>query len=440
MRYNLSVRFMLNQQTIREVIDTELEDIKKKKIVQREEVLFLKEHLKSKKIVAVSGVRRSGKTYLLFQLIQELLRGKLSNNILYVNFEDDKFTNQVSQLDLIYKTFLEYKNPKGKIYFFLDEIQNISRWEKWLARMHEKNIKFFISGSNTSLLSSEFSKSLTGRHKLIEIFPLSFQQFVAFKNKELLNLSLSVPKVSKTKHLLESYLKLGGFPEVVYDGQPDVLKDYFKDIISRDIILRRNIKFKQSLKETAVILMTNIACLHSLYSLNKILQARSINTIKNYLSFLEESYLIFRVPFFAFSLRRQLANPFKIYAIDLGLRNKVSFNFSRDIGWLYENAAAIELIRRFGQENIFYWKNIKHQEVDFIVRRALKIDQLIQACYDFGDKNTKKREITSLLNASRELKCDDLLIITCDEEKEEKIKGKKIKFVPLWKWLLAEKS
>jgi len=427
---------MPTQQTIKEIIDTELEEIKKKKIILREEVLVLKEHFDKKKIIAISGVRRSGKTYLMFQLIQELLETKFRNNVLYINFEDDRFTDQVSQMDLIYKTFLEYKNPKGRIYFFLDEIQNISCWEKWLTRMYEKNIKFFITSSNASLLSSQFSKSLTGRHKLVEIFPLSFKQFIAFKNKELLNHSYSVPKIAETKNLLEKYLKSGGFPEVVYDNQSDVLKDYFKDIITRDIILRRNIKFKESLKEIAVILMSGIARLHSLYSLNKILQARSINTIKNYLSFLEEAYLIFKISFFSFSLKRQLANPFKIYAIDPGLRNKVSLNFSRDIGWLYENVVAIELIRRLDRENIFYWKGTKEQEVDFIIREGLKIKRLIQVSYDINDEDTKKRETRSLVKASKELSCANLLIITQDFEGEETIKRKKIKFIPLWKWLL----
>ena len=166
---------MLNQQIIKEIIDTEAEEIQKKKIVPRQEILLLQKYLNYKHIIAISGIRRSGKTYLMFQLFKELIKTKSLNNLLYINFEDDRFTDQSSQLDLIYKTFLEYKNPKGKIYFFLDEIQNIQAWQKWLARMYDKNVKFFISGSNASLLADEFSKSLTGRHKLIEIFPLSFK-------------------------------------------------------------------------------------------------------------------------------------------------------------------------------------------------------------------------------------------------------------------------
>lgn len=427
---------MISQQILKEIIDTWLVDIQKKRVIQRREISLLKRFLSYKHIIAISGLRRSGKTYLMFQLIQELLK-KHPNNVCYINFEDERFTDKATQLDLIYRTFLEHKNPQGKIYFFLDEIQNILGWEKWLARMYEKDIKFFVSGSNASLLSSDFSKALTGRHKLIELFPLSFSQFVAFRDKELLGGSFYVvEKIAKIKRLFNEYLKYGGLPEVVYDKKRDILKDYFKDILNRDVILRRNIKFKQSLREIALILLTNISRLHSLYSLNKILNARSVNTIKNYLSFLEDAYLLFRIPYFSFSLKAQIANPFKIYAPDTGLRNAVAFDFSKDIGWLYENLVAIEMWRTFSKENVFYWKNSRQREVDFVIKKGLKIKQLVQVCYELTDEKVKTREVNSLLKASQQFKCNNLLVITQDFEDEEKVKGKKIKFTPLWKWLL----
>lgn len=432
------MKTMMDKSTAREIIDSWLSEITKKHITQRKEVTVLKDYLSYKQIIALSGVRRSGKTYLLFQLIQELIK-KSPNNVCYINFEDERFTDAVEQLDFIYKVFLEHKNPDGKIFFFLDEIQNIKRWEKWIARMYEKNIKFFVSGSNASLLSTEFSKSLTGRHKLITIFPLSFSQFIFAKDKNLLKESSYIPEIqAKIKHLLDKYLRFGGFPEIVFEGKGDLLDGYFNDIIAKDIIFRENIKFKQSLKEIALFLMTNIGRYHSLYSLNKIIKARSINTIKNYLFYLENAYLFFKIPYFTYSLKSQLSNPFKIYAIDTGLRNSLAHNFSTDMGWLYENTVALELMRDYGKENIFYWKSSKKEEVDFVVKKATKIFRIIQVCFQITEEN-KKREFNSLVSASRSLKCNNLTLTTYDQEGEEKYKGKKIKIIPLWKWLLEDK-
>ena len=427
---------MINKITAREIIDTSLNEIKNKKIVNRAEAEILEKYLDYKQIVALSGVRRCGKTYILFQFIKMLMEE--NKNAAYINFEDPRFDDSVEQLDILYKAFLEYTEKNGKIYFFLDEIQNIGKWERWLAAMYEKDIKFFVSGSNASLLAGEFSKSLSGRHKLIKIYPLSFKQFIFLKDSSLAGEKKwhVTEETSRIKKLLKEYLHYGGFPEVVFNGRKDILRDYFEDIITKDIISRHNLKFKQSLKELAFFLMTNISSLHSLYSLNKTIQARSINTIKNYLMFLEDAYLLVKIPFFSFSLKKQQANPFKIYSIDVGMRNAVSFRFSEDIGKIYENAVAIELVKRFDKENIFYWKSSKHEEVDFVVKKGLKIGQLIQVCYNIDDQETKKREIKPLLKASKELKCKNLIVVTEDRESEEKLKGGKVKFIPLWKWLL----
>lgn len=304
--------------------------------------------------------------------------------------------------------------------------------------MYEKDIKFFVSGSNASLLSSEFSKSLTGRHKLITIFPLSFYQFVSFKKGKLLKESLNIIENQvKLKRLLQEYTTNGGLPEIVFESKKDLLMEYYKDILARDIILRENIKFKQSLKEIALILLTNISRYHSLYSLNKVINARSVNTVKNYLSYLENAYLVFRIPYFTYSLKEQLSNPFKIYAQDTGLRNTISYNFSQDLGWLYENIVAIKLLKDYGQENIFYWKNDLSIEVDFLIRKGADIKWLIQVCYQLNEK-TKKRELEALIMGRDRLKCNNLLVVTSEQEGEEFYKKKRVQFIPLWKWLLEK--
>jgi len=427
---------MISKTIIKQIIDTWLEDIKDLQIVEREEARVLEKYLSFPQITAISGVRRSGKTYLMFQLIQKLLKNK-ENSICYINFEDERFNSNPEQLSLIYQTFLEHKNPKGKIHFFLDEIHLIEKWSKWLSRMYEKNIKFYVSGSNASLLSNDYSQALTGRHKLIKIFPLSFKQFLKYKNKKLISKpSFSIEYLAKINSLFDEYLKNGGFPEVVFDSRKEVLPDYFNDIITKDIIMRKNLRYKQSLKEIGIFLMTNISRYHSLYSLNKIIKARSINTIKNYLSYLQEAFLFFKIPIYSFSLKKQLANPFKIYAVDIGLRNSIAFEFSKDKGWLYENLAALQLIRNYQKENIYYWKNNRGWEVDFVVKGGLKIKSLIQVCANLNEEN-RKRETRSLIKASKELKCSNLIILTDDFEEEEKIKGKLIRYIPLYRWLLA---
>lgn len=426
---------MLNKFIIQEIIDTWLNDIRRKNVVQRDELRLLKKNLHYKQVIAVSGVRRAGKTYMLFQLVQELL---LSNpeSVCYINFEDERFSNDVAQLDLIYRTFLEYKDAGEKLYFFFDEIQNISGWEKWLARMYEKEIKFFVSGSNALLLSTEFSQSLTGRHKIVQVFPLSFAQYVQYKRSELLLVSQKVVEnIAVFRRLLSDYLRWGGFPEVVYEDNRDLLKDFFRDIVTRDVIARQNIRYKQSLREIALILLTNIGRYHSLYSLNKTLQSRSINTVKNYLAYLEDAYLLLKIPFLSFSVKKQQANPFKIFAIDNGLRNEVSFRFSEDVGWLYENTAAIELVRRYGKESVYYWKAGRAGEVDFVVREGRKIMLLIQVCFNYND-DTKLRELKGLIAGSQQLACDNLLLLCAETEGQETVNGRKVEIKPLWKWLI----
>tara|TARA_Y100000310_G_C20688645_1_gene820739 strand:+ start:2896 stop:4188 length:1293 start_codon:yes stop_codon:yes gene_type:complete len=430
---------MIDTKIAKEMIATSLDDIKKKQVITRAESKVVSTFMNYKHAIAVSGIRRSGKTYLIFQLVKKLLNeNKL---VMYINFEDPRFDERVDQLDILYKSFLEEYGKKEKLYFFLDEIQNISKWEKWVSSMYEKDIKFFVSGSNASLLMGEFSKSLTGRHKRIELYPLNFQQIVSYIDPELCNPKNwhNVERKSEIKRILSRYMQYGGFPEVVFNKQNDIILDYFDDIVSKDIIARHNISFKQSLKELAVLLLTNISSLHSLNSLNKTIQARSINTIKNYLMYLIDAYLIFKVPLFSYSLNKQNVNPFKVYAIDPGIRNAVSFRFSQDMGKLYENAVALELIQKGQGKNIYYWKSSKQEEVDFVVRKGLNITQLIQVCYDISDPKTRKRELKALCEASKDLKCKNLLVITEDQESEELFEDTKINLIPLWKWLLQKR-
>ncbi|OYD15768.1 hypothetical protein CH333_05020 [candidate division WOR-3 bacterium JGI_Cruoil_03_44_89] len=428
---------MIDKNIIKGIVIEWLEEIKKKRVMPRDAGVGLKRYIEYKHVVALTGMRRSGKTYLMFQFIQGLLKEN-PNNVFYINFEDERLSFvDVMDMGFIYETFLELRNPTGQIYFFLDEVQHIKGWEKWVSRMYEKGLKFFVSGSNASLLNSEYSSVLTGRHISFRVFPLSFKEFIRFKSEELLREeSLYLPdKRAKIKMHLEEFISNGGLPEVVYEDRKDILQQYFNDILVRDIIFRYRLKFKETLKTLAIYLLTNTSSLTSLYSLKRAMGERSINTIKSYLSYLEESFLLFRLPFFSFSVKRQMLNPFKVYATDTGLRNAVSFQVSSDYGKLYENVVAVELKRR-GKE-IYYWRDYEQREVDFVVKEGLDVTRLIQVCYNIEDPKVNKREVKALLKASSELRCQDLLIITKDYEAVEKDKKElpPVKFTPLWKWL-----
>jgi len=321
--------------------------------------------------------------------------------------------------------------------FFLDEVQNVPGWERWVRRMYDDGFKFFITGSNARLLSRELASSLTGRHLQLPMYPFSFGEFLEFRKfgfrKE--DFYLTERRAVLARHFSQ-YLKLGGFPEFLKFGRKEILQGYFNDIVQRDVAQRHAIRDIRQLKELARYLITNAGNLATFNQMKRMTGIRSVNTVIKYLSHLEDAYLLFAVPPFTYSLKRQVGSPFKVYAVDNGLRDTISFTFSKDLGRAYENLVAIELKRR-GRE-IYYWKTPR-EEVDFVVRDA-RVSQLIQVCYKPDDTDVRNREIKALLKASKELKCKNLTVITSSSEKEEKADNRKIRFVPLWKWLLSQNT
>lgn len=432
---------MIEPELIKEIV-IESKEKTKKALIERDVLLLAGKYLKYKEVLAITGVRRSGKTCLMYQLMNKLIsQGIEQDSILYINFEDERLAFlDVNDLSKIYEIFLELNNPQGKIFFFLDEIQNIPLWEKWVNRMYEKNIKFIISGSNATLLSSEFSTTLTGRNIGISVFPFSFKEFLKYKDEKLIeknikDMQYNIEQRAKIKRLLKEYMNNGGFPEIILRKTLDLLSQYFNDILFKDIIKRYNIKYKDSIEKLALYLFTNISALASYYKLKKFIEARSINTIKNYVSYFEKAYLLFRIPLFSYSIKQQIYNPFKVYSIDTGLRNMMAFKFSKDYGKIAENLVFLSLKRK--GEKIYYWKNKQGLEVDFIIKQKTKPKNAIQVCWNIGDKSTKKRELTSLLSALKVFNLKEGVIITEDYFSEEKIKRKRIKYIPLWVWLLS---
>lgn len=388
-------------------------------------------------VAIVSGVRRSGKSTILLQVAKNLIaKGVSPKNILIINFEDyrwDEYT--LDLLSEIWDVYNENIHEKGRIYLLLDEVHVINGWERFIRTLYElKNVNIFVTGSSSKLLSHEYATLLSGRYMPLIVHPLSFVEYLRFNEFALENkLELIARKKQIQKHLT-NYMKTGGFPKYVITKDDELLSSYFETIILKDVAERHKVKEIANLRKLAVYYLTNISCRITYNSIKDFLQL-PLNSIERYSSYFEEVYLIDFVPCFSYSLKSQEKLPRKVYCIDNGLADIVGFRFMENHGRFMENLVFTELKRRITKDNIFYCQKSNY-EVDFAVRSGLKIKQLIQVCYSLDNERTRNREIKALIKASDELKCNDLLIITWDEEREQTDKGKKIKFVPLWKWLL----
>jgi hypothetical protein len=402
----------------------------------------LKKFSETRQILVIKGVRRSGKSFIMRQFAKELVKKEVDKeDILIVNFEDPRFTELNTEiLQEIYETYLEFLRPKGKPFIFLDEVQEVKEWEKWARTLHELNkAKIFVSGSNAKLLSKELATLLTGRHLDITIFPLSFREYLLFNNVNIKDKLDLISKSIEIKGLLRQYLEFGSFPEVVLSREKkEILLSYFEDILNKDLIRRFRIRKPEKLKSLAKFYLSNVSSLITFSSIEKFLGA-SADTIEKFSGYLETAYLLFFLKRFSFKVKEQEKSPRKVYAIDTGLANTIGFRFSENVGRLAENIVFLELKRKQvtnPELELYYWKDQHHREVDFVVKDGLKVKELIQVCWGLHRTETRNRELKSLLKAMEEFKLKEASVITEDYESEEEIKDKKIKFLPLWKWLL----
>ena len=406
----------------------------------------LRGFLKTGQIVTITGARRAGKSFLMRQLIRSLIsEGVDRRNILMVNFEDPRFTElDAKTLQSTYEAYLEFLNPQGQIFIFLDEVQEVSGWERWVRTIHELNkARLVISGSNAKLLSRELSTLLTGRHIDLVVFPLSFREYLAFNGIDLKDRLDFISKRVEIEGFFRKYLEWGGFPEVVLSPSESkqMLFHYFEDIINKDLIRRYRIRKSERLNSLAKFYLTNISSSITFNSLEKFLNI-SADTVEKFSHWLEDVYLLFFLKRFSFKVKEQEKSPRKVYAIDTGLVNAIGFRFSQNLGRFAENIVFLELVRRRALEKnaleFYYWKDPQHREVDFVVKEGLGVTQVLQVCWELNRPETKIREIKALLKGMEELKLAEGFVITQDLEKEENIVGKKIKYVPLWKWLLGD--
>ena len=410
---------------------TQIEDIvndqtavflKKDKGFERE--INFKEYIRSKQIIVISGVRRSGKSTLLKQMSLKIPQ------FYYVNFDDERLINFT--VEDFNKLIIIWKKKFQSEYIFIDEIQNIDNWERFVRRVHDEGYKLFITGSNAKLLSSELSTHLTGRYKKIELFPFSFKELVGYSK---VNISDSPTSETKAKvlKLFDDYLIHGGFPEYIKYKDNEYLKRTYEDIIYRDIITRFGIKEVRSFRELTNYIFTNFTKEASYNTLKNILGIKTTMSVRNYVGFLEESYLIFELFKYDFSLKKQYISDKKLYVIDNGMRNATAFYFSEDRGRLLENLIYIELKRRGG--NLYYFKD--KSECDFLIQEKNNIVQALQVTQKI-DKTNEKREFDGLINALDRLNIKDGLILTENQNEIRTVNSHKIVIKPIWQWLLKK--
>jgi hypothetical protein len=396
--------------------------------IKREILNKIIKNFKDNRILVLSGIRRVGKSTLLKEIEE------VQKNFCYVNFEDENFLDfRAQDFELLNEVLTEVYG-KINIYFF-DEIQNIDKFETFVRRLQDEGKKIVITGSNASLLSKEFGTRLTGRYKLFEVYPFSFREFVIFKGIKIQNDSFYLvdKKVQLIKLFLE-YMENGGMPEYLKNHDLDYVKTVFQNILYRDIISRYAIKKQKPLREIVSLLSTNISSEFTYNSLKEDVKLSNAITVKEYISYLNNSYLFFEVNQFKFSLKKQLNLPKKIYLIDPVFHNFSSFNFSLDKGKILENLVFLELKR--DAKEMYYYKD--KNECDFVIKQKLSISEAIQVCYELNEKN-EEREISGLIEAMEQFNLKVGLILTFEQEDEKIINNKKILIKPVWKWLLDKK-
>jgi len=403
----------------------------------------------SSKIQTIIGARRVGKTYLLFNKIKELEeKGITREQIIYLNFENPVL-NDVSYkeikgiIELHWSVFPEIINKK--IYLFIDEPQSIAKWELAIREIYDNyNCRLFITGSSSKLLSKEISTSLRGRSITTVLLPLSFKEFLEFKNFELDLNKISSKSKAKIAHYFEEFLQFGGYPEIVLEEDVNerlrIIKDYFDLVVYKDLVERYNVKNTNLIKWLMNSLTSSIAKEASINKFYLSLKSQSIklskNTLYEYFSMLEDSFFVFPLRKFDRSSKNENLSIPKIYLNDVGFLSLYSL---KNFGQRLENIIFLNLIRQTKNSplmKINYWKHSSGKEVDFIVSEGRKINSAIQVCYSLSGAKTNERELSALLLGLDHFKLKKGVIITKDYEDEKIVSGKTIKIIPAWKWLL----
>jgi predicted AAA+ superfamily ATPase len=390
------------------------------------------------RVTVVIGPRRAGKS-----VYAAHLAARAAGRCGYVNFDDERLLGRDGYLPdspgprgtdaLIAAIDAVYGQPQIILF---DEIQNVPGWELVVNRLHRSGRRLILTGSNAHLLSSELATHLTGRHRPVPLLPFSFGEFIAARGSD--------PRTStELASLCREHAEMGGFPEVVLkaiDGG-GYLRTLLAAVIHKDIVSRFHLRAPQALDAVAACLLSNPGGEFSFASLGHASGCRSGHTLKKYVGYLEQAFVLFTVPRFSFKPREQAASNKKAYAIDNGFVRAVGFQASPNHGRLLESLVAIACQRRQlrGECRLFYWKDPHRAEVDFVIHEAQRVTTLIQVASDLRDPKVRAREIRGLIKAGHELRCDDLLLLGPDDDGEsrETWQGRSavIRRQQVWSWL-----
>ena len=382
-------------------------------------------------VVVISGIRRCGKSTLL-----QAIRAKNKEQDYYLNFDDERLIQfKVEDFQLLLELFGERYGKQTTFYF--DEIQNITGWERFVRRLHDYGNKVYITGSNASMLSKELGTHLTGRYQQVELYPFSFLEYLKLNDIDLNLLDyFNTDDKVVLKSAFNDYFKFGGFPAFLKSKNTEYLKSLYESVLYRDVMVRNGITNEQELLELMFFVTSNTGKLVSYNSLAKVIGVKNATTVKQYLGYLQDAYMLDLVPKYDVSLKKQLHNPKKVYGIDLGLMRQVSFQHSENQGRLLENLVFLELKRQ--TKKVYYHHN--KLECDFVIKEKNSITHAIQVCWSMHDNKTKQREINGLLDAMTAYQLKEGLILTEDESDSMAIDDKIINIMPVWLWLLTQKQ
>ena len=381
--------------------------------------------LSSKQIKLITGPRRSGKSTQALLM----LRGK---NFAYLNFDDNALLSRWDE-ELV-MAMLSDVYP-GYEYLLLDEVQNLDNWDLWVSKLYRNGVNMVITGSNAKLLSSEMATVLTGRYLQVQMYPFSLGEFFDYFQ---LHPSRSEVKTQQLKQAQDDYLRNGGDPETVEARSitQSYLSTLFDSIVWKDVAKRHKVRNVTDLNDLAMYLVSNFCNPLSYNDVATDLGLSSVSTTKKYMGYLNEPYLFFYLPRYNNKLKLMKKAPQKVYLVDNGFVAAKAFSLSENLGRLLENQVFVELLRRGydTEKSLFYYRSRNDKETDFVTRNGNRIESLIQVCYDLSSPKTEKREVDSLIECAGELKCDNLYIITWDEERTIEKDGYVIQVVPVMRW------
>jgi uncharacterized protein len=389
-----------------------------------------KQYLQSGLIKLITGPRRVGKSVFALQMLS-------NQNFAYLNFDDELLLKNFDE-DQLWQNLLEvYPNFE---YLLLDEIQNLQKWDLLISKLYRRGINLIITGSNANLLSNEMSSLLTGRYLQISILPFSFLEYAEFKKIQIVKETPT--EMAILMNHIADYLKFGGFPETIL--MQNLIKNYLSSLMDsvllKDITKRYNIRKSNDLYNLADFLITNYCNQFSLNSLSHDIQIGSLHTTQKFCKYLEDTLIYYYLPRYNSKLKWMQKAPQKVYIVDNGIIFSKSFEQSQNWGRLLENLVFIELKRRGFSDHfsLFYYITRNNKEVDFVCRKGHQIIQLIQVSYTLNDPKTLKRELTSLIEASQELNCKNLVLLTWNEKKQITEKNYIIEIVPINEFLMYQ--